>query len=152
MLDDVGDDPRFAREAAEATGYVPTVPDGGAAPPRATGHSASSSLDRPQDEPFTLAEMDLLGLFANQAAIALDLLGRRARAAIEGDEGRLAVVARLAAELDKLPPDRREAGVELLAALERPARSLNGARRHIAASLPAYFVAGVTTSSERFFP
>ena len=36
---------------------------------------------------FTLAEMNLLGLFANQAAIALDLLqrGRRALGALNGD-------------------------------------------------------------------
>jgi hypothetical protein len=37
-------------------------------------------LDRPSDARFTLAEMDLLGLFANQAAIALDLLQRARRA------------------------------------------------------------------------
>ena len=37
-------------------------------------------LDRPQQTPFTLQEMELLGLFANQAAIALDLL-LKARAA-----------------------------------------------------------------------
>src|SRR5581483_2781434 len=37
-------------------------------------------LDRPEDSAFTLAEMDLLGLFANQAAIALALLQRARRA------------------------------------------------------------------------
>ena len=44
-------------------------------------------LDRPSSRPFSLAEMDLLGLFANQAAIALDLLqrARRARAALDGE-------------------------------------------------------------------
>ena len=77
-------------------------------------------LDRPQDKPFSLSEMDVLGLFAHQAAIALDLLGRarRARAALEG-ESELAAVSRIAATLDALPPDRREAGLALLAALER---------------------------------
>ena len=47
---------------------------------------------------FTLQEMELLGLFASQAAIALDLLtgAREAQAALAG-EGDLAVVARLAA-------------------------------------------------------
>ena len=45
--------------------------------------------------------MELLGLFAAQAAIALDLLqrAREAEAALGGD-GRLAVVARVAAALD----------------------------------------------------
>ena len=39
-------------------------------------------LDRPQRERFSLQEMELLGLFANQAAIALTLLrtARQARA------------------------------------------------------------------------
>ena len=69
--------------------------------------------------------MDLLGLFANQAAIALDLLqkGRRARAAVEGDEGQLAVVARIAAELDALTEGRRDDALALLTALERVLRA-----------------------------
>ena len=46
-------------------------------------------LDRPPEQPFTLAEMELLGRFATQAAIALDLLGRmrRARASLAGGGG-----------------------------------------------------------------
>jgi GAF domain-containing protein len=120
VLDDVGGDPRFAREAAEATGYVPS---GLMAVPLLHGDRALGVLqvlDR-KSARFSLAEMDLLGLFANQAAIALDLLqkGRRARAAIEGEGGRLAVVARLAAELDGLPDERRDDALALLTALER---------------------------------
>jgi hypothetical protein len=63
--------------------------------------------------------MELLGLFANQAAIALDLLGsaRRARAALEGS-GDAAAVARVAAALDRLEDGRRDAGLALLRALE----------------------------------
>jgi GAF domain-containing protein len=120
VLDDVSGDPRFAREAAEATGYVPS---GLMAVPllhedRALG--VLQVLDR-QSSRFSLAEMDLLGLFANQAAIALDLLqkGRRARAAVEGGEGRLSVVARLAAQLDRLPEDSRDDALALVTALER---------------------------------
>jgi GAF domain-containing protein len=77
-------------------------------------------LDRPQRARFTLAESDLLGLFANQAAIALDLLqaGRRARAALEG-AGDEAVIARLAAAVAELEGERREAGMRLLRALEQ---------------------------------
>jgi hypothetical protein len=60
--------------------------------------------------------MELLGLFATQAAIALDLLqrAREAEAALRGD-GRLAVVARVAAALESRED---EAGARLLAALE----------------------------------
>jgi GAF domain-containing protein len=120
VLSDVGRDPRFARDVAEATGYVPR---GLMAVPLLHGErvlGVLQVLDRPKEERFSLAEMDLLGLFAHQAAIALELLGRarRARAVLDGDS-RLAAVSRLAARLDELPPERRDQGLELLAALEQ---------------------------------
>ena len=67
--------------------------------------------------------MELLGLFANQAAIALDLLqrARLAQSALEG-EGDLGVVARVAASLERLREDEdgsREAALRLLAELEK---------------------------------
>ena len=75
-------------------------------------------LDRPQDARFSLAEIELLGLFANQAAIALDLLqrARRAQAAVQGSE--LAVVARIARALDEAPKRRKEAALRLLEAID----------------------------------
>ena len=36
-------------------------------------------LDRPEQSHFSLQEMELLGLFANQAAIAVDLLQKARR-------------------------------------------------------------------------
>jgi GAF domain-containing protein len=114
VLENVQQDPRFAREAAESTGYVP---DGLMAVPllhdeRALG--VLEVLDRPQRTRFTLVEMELLGLFATQAAIALGLLSRsrRAKAALEGREG---AVARLAAALERV--EEREGADRLLAAL-----------------------------------
>ncbi len=64
--------------------------------------------------------MELLGLFAGQAAIALALLGsaRRARRALEG-EGDAAAVAALAAALESLEGDRRAAATGLLNELTR---------------------------------
>jgi GAF domain-containing protein len=119
VIEDVLEDPRFSRETAESTGFVPK---GLMAVPllheeRALG--VLEVLDRPSDARFTLAEMDLLGLFANQAAIALDLLqrARRAQSTLD-DQGDLAVVARLAQTLE----ERREESADafaLLAALER---------------------------------
>jgi hypothetical protein len=85
-------------------------------------------LDRPQRAQFSLVEMDLLGLFANQAAIALDLL-RRARLAegVLGDSaGEMAVVARLATTLEGLEGERREAGLRVLASLEEVLRNEEG--------------------------
>jgi GAF domain-containing protein len=120
VVDDLTKDTRFSREAAESTGYVPrglmAVPL--LAEDKALG--VLEVLDRPQQSQFTLAEMDLLGLFANQAAIAVDLLqrARRARAALEGD-GELGALARIASKLEEGDEDRRGAGLELLAALER---------------------------------
>jgi GAF domain-containing protein len=115
VIEDVEQDPRHARDVAEGTGYVPK---GIMAAPLLTDESVLgvlSVLDRPEQSLFSLQEMELLGLFANQAAIAVDLL-QRARSAerILEDEGDLAVVARLAAAVDALEDERRAAGLRLL--------------------------------------
>jgi GAF domain-containing protein len=114
VIEDVARDPRFAKDVAEDTGYVP---QGLMAVPllheeRALG--VLEVLDR--QSRFTLEEMELLGLFAAQAAVALDLL-QRARKAEEalGGGGRAAVIARLAQVLES----REDAAADrLLAALE----------------------------------
>ena len=64
--------------------------------------------------------MELLGLFGNQAAIALDLLrkARRAQAVLEDADTDSALLARVAENLEGLEGKRREAGVELLRSLE----------------------------------
>ena len=73
-------------------------------------------LDRPDASLFSLQEMELLGLFAHQASIAVDLLqrARKAERLLAGGESELAVVARLAAAVDGLEEDRRAAGLRLL--------------------------------------
>jgi GAF domain-containing protein len=119
VLEDVSGDPRFARDFAEQTGYVPK---GLMAVPLLHGErtlGVLEVLDRPESSKFTLAESDLLGLFANQAALALDLLlaARRARTVLEEGAGEDAVVARLAAALSQLEEDKRDAGLRLLEAL-----------------------------------
>ena len=121
VLEDVQSDPRHARDVAEQTGYVPNglmaVPL--LAEERALG--VLQVLDRPKNSRFSLQEMELLGLFGSQAAIALDLLrsARRARAVLEEGSGDAAVVARVAAALERLEGPRRDAGLRLLAELER---------------------------------
>ena len=116
VIEDVQQDPRHARDVAEETGYVPK---GLMAAPlvheeRALG--VLSVLDRPEQSLFSLQEMELLGLFANQAAIAVDLLlrTRRAERLLDSDHAELGVVARLAAAVDALEEERREAGLRLL--------------------------------------
>ncbi len=123
VIEDVLEDPRFSRETAQSTGFVPK---GLMAVPllheeRALG--VLEVLDRPSDARFTLAEMELLGLFANQAAIALDLLqrARRAQAALAG-EGDLAVLARVAAAIearDRDEDEARQSALNLLEAIEK---------------------------------
>ena len=124
VIEDVASDERFGREVAESTGYVPK---GLMAVPllheeRALG--VLEVLDRPADSRFTMQEMQLLGAFANQAAIALDLLqrARRAQAALNG-EGEPALLARVAAKLEARTGDEddrtRDAALQLLRALEQ---------------------------------
>ena len=124
VIEDVSTDPRFGREVAEATGYMPK---GLMAVPllleeRSLG--VLEVLDRPQRSRFSLAEMELLGLFAGQAAIALDLLqrARTAQAVLAGAGGEVAVVARVAAAFDELEGPRRDAGLRLLGALDEVLR------------------------------
>jgi GAF domain-containing protein len=125
VIEDLREDPRFSREAAERTGYVP---EGMMCVPllhedRALG--VLYVLDRPQHAAFSLAEMDLLGLFGNQAAIALHLLlqARRVRALMEGATGDdAAAVASLAEAVDALEDERREAGLRLIRAIEQVVR------------------------------
>src|SRR3954470_15914778 len=120
VIEDLEDDPRHSREVAEKTGYVPkgimSVPL--LVEERVLG--VLQVLDRPHRPGFSLQEMDLLGVFANQAAIALDLLqrSRRAKAALERGSADVIVVARLAAALDALTEDRRNEALALLEALE----------------------------------
>ena len=114
------EDPRFAKGFAETTGYVPK---GLMAVPllheeRVLG--VLEVLDRPQRSQFSLVEMDLLGLFANQAAIALDLLrrARRAEAVLAASGDGADVLARLATTVEGLDDEQRAAGLRLLGAVE----------------------------------
>jgi len=119
VIEDVQRDPRFASDVAEDSGYVPS---GLMAAPLLHEEGALGVLevlDRPERSLFSLQEMELLGLFANQAAIAVDLLlkARKAERVLDQGHGDLEVVARLAAVVDALEDERREAGLRLLGEL-----------------------------------
>jgi GAF domain-containing protein len=119
VIEDVREDPRFATDVAEDTGYVPS---GLMAAPLLHDEQSLGVLevlDRPGQSLFSLQEMELLGLFANQASIAVDLMlkARKAELLLDADSGELAVVARLAAAVDALEDSRREAGLRLLGEL-----------------------------------
>ena len=115
-IEDLQNDPRFASDVAEDTGYVPK---GLMAAPLLHDEGALgvlSVLDRPEQTLFSLQEMELLGLFANQAAIAVDLLlkAREAERLLGESGGELEVVARLATAVDALEDEQRDAGFKLL--------------------------------------
>ena len=117
VVDDLDNDPRFSRDRAAATGFVPTsiVASPLLHDERTLG--VLSVLDRDPERPFGVAELDVLSRFSTQAAIGLDLLlsARRARSALDG-EGSGSVVARVAALLEDEDDD---AGTALLEAIER---------------------------------
>jgi GAF domain-containing protein len=115
VIDDLANDPRHARDVAESTGYVP---HGLMCVPLLHEEKALgvlNVLDRASQ--FTLEEMELLGLFANQAAIALDLLqrARRAQAVLAESGDPAEALARVASLLEG---DNGDAGRKLLGALE----------------------------------
>ena len=119
VIEDVERDPRFARDVAEQTGYVPKAL---MVAPLLRGDEALgvlSVLDRSTERALALAEIDLLVLFSRQAALALQVIekARGAGSALEG-EGETAVVGRLAEAIEGLEGPRREAGLRMLAALE----------------------------------
>ncbi|MBD0329127.1 MAG: GAF domain-containing protein [Thermoleophilia bacterium] len=117
VIDDVRRDPRFGQEAAESTGFVPetlmAVPLEGSGG-RALG--VLEVLDRRDRSRSPLEELELLGLFAAQAAIALELLtsARGGEAVATEDDG--ALLADVAAALARLEGDRRDAARLLLRA------------------------------------
>jgi len=76
-----------------------------------------SVLDRGRTGRSSLEELRLLGVFADQAAIALEIGERAERAsALPADER--ARVTRLAGRIDALRGPRRDAALRLLDALE----------------------------------
>ena len=119
VIEDVASDPRFARDVADSTGYVPR---GLMAAPLLSDERALgvlSVLDRPERANFSLSELDLLGLFAHQAAIAIDISGaaRRARVAVEGADPALEDVVAVAARVGRLEGSGRERALAFMASL-----------------------------------
>jgi GAF domain-containing protein len=120
VLSDVQNDPRWSRGVAEQTGYAPK---GMMAVPLLHDDDALGVLqvlDRPAQATFSLAEMELLGLFATQAGAALSVLRsvRRARATVEGEADTGALTA-VAAAVERLEEPRRGRALALLEALAR---------------------------------
>src|SRR5215212_10632754 len=117
IIEDVTEDPRFARDIAESTGYVPR---GLMAVPLLRGErtlGVLQVLDR-ASRGFKLAEMDVLALFARQAAIALDIVkGAAAARQVLAADPEANAVAGLAETVDRLDAPRKRAAIQLITAL-----------------------------------
>ena len=103
VLDDARTDERFGRAVAESTGYVPNKILAVPLLHQEEALGVLEVLDPPAGMRDPLADMELLSLFAGQAAAALALLrrARRARAVLDDSEGTAALVARVAGLLER---------------------------------------------------
>jgi GAF domain-containing protein len=114
---DVSRDPRFARDVAEGTGYVPTSV---IVYPLLTGERSLgvlNVLDQSTGAQVGIADMDVLARIAAHAAVVLALV-QDARD-LERGGGTGAPVARLERALAGADAARREAALEVMSALER---------------------------------
>lgn len=126
IVNDTTSDSRFSREAAERTGFVPTSL---MCAPLLHGDQALgviNVLDRPLRPGFVLEEIDLLGQFAHQAALALVQLqrARRVQRVLAGESDETQAVARLAGVLARSTTE--PAASDRVALLESLARILEG--------------------------
>jgi GAF domain-containing protein len=132
-ITDLASDPRFSREVAEQTGYVPQAI---LAVPVETSQrmlGVLSLLDRDPQRPGAEQDMALLSLFANQAALAL--------ASVE----RFGVLGRVL--LDALA--EAAAGSDLVLALRRAAQGLPPADADLAALAAAFAALARRGAAER---
>lgn len=104
-IEDLASDPRFARESAEATGYVPERLAAAPVLLDDTAVGVLSVLDPGFARPLGAGDLTILSLLAEHAAVALDVV-RQARGAstaladVTGAASTAARLARLAAERD----------------------------------------------------
>ncbi|HEY2007334.1 MAG TPA: GAF domain-containing protein [Solirubrobacteraceae bacterium] len=113
-VSDVRRDPRFARDVAEDTGYVPTAIS---VYPLLHGERSIgvlNVLDQGASERVGLADMEVLGRIATHAAAVLALVEDARRADAGEDQ-----FSRLQGRLNSASPRRRAAAADALDALRR---------------------------------
>jgi GAF domain-containing protein len=116
MVSDVSQNAAFARDVAESTGYVPMSLM--AAPLVSDDRPVGvlEVLDYERNPSTTLEAMDLLQLFARQAAVALRIVqrSRAARQILERDGGEFEELVSVAHTLNTLDAEQRAVGLQLL--------------------------------------
>lgn len=145
-ISDLGNDPRFSREVAEQTGYVPQAL---LAVPVVSSHrtlGVISLLDRDARRPGAENDMRLLTLFADQAAIALESvnafgnLGSVLLAALAEAAGTDSDLARAAGEIAARLPEA-DADLATLAATFASLMRQGRAERRLAVGVLNEFAA-----------
>jgi len=117
-IDDLSTSPWFAKSFAESTGYVPRTLL--ASPLLHDDHAVGvlEVLDHRAERARILGELDVLGLFARQASVAIDLVHRVRVALARGvDGGDHAVLVEIAEALGGLGAHRRAPATRLLTAV-----------------------------------
>jgi GAF domain-containing protein len=110
IIDDLSSDPRFARDVAEGTGYVPNAMMVAPLLREDRTLGVITVLDRGQTARSTLQELELLVRFADQAAVALEAFETEHGDGAAGS----AAVAALDRRLGELAPERRAAAERLI--------------------------------------
>jgi len=116
-LSDVASDPRFNRDAAEQTGYVPRSI---AAAPLVDEEGAIGVLqvlDKRSSATFSLQDMELIGVFAAQATVAI------AAAKVMRDTSRLVAASLADIDGDTSPEDAEAIVARVTAGLDTDAES-----------------------------
>jgi GAF domain-containing protein len=101
LVDDVTQNPQFARDAAESTGYVPSSIMAAPLIMNSECIGVLEVLDRGARPRGELSDVDLIGMLATEVALALELVvklrrltgAREPAAGAAGDLGRLARIA-----------------------------------------------------------
>jgi GAF domain-containing protein len=119
IIDSLAEDPRFARDVAESTGYVPTTL---MATPVICDEEAIGVLEVLDAGPSArspLSQLELLSLFGLQAATALRTVqrSRAARTLLMSTDGELAELMDVVRMLDALDGERRRAGLRLFGSM-----------------------------------
>lgn len=113
IVDDLATNPSFARDVAEWTGYVPRSLMAAPLRDRADSIGVLEVLDRAADPRRTLGDLEMIGMFARQAAIAIDVMRHRAGEQEAYDPA----LSGIATSLGALSNGQRAAGHRLLANL-----------------------------------
>jgi GAF domain-containing protein len=119
IVANVADDPRFARDVAESTKYVPTTLMATPVTCHEEAIGVLEVLDPGPSARSPLSQVELLSLFALQAASALRIVQRSrvARSMMVSADGEYAELMEVVRVLDGLDGERRKAGLRLFGSM-----------------------------------